>query len=86
MEKAEKATAMLESSFHSSSCAWYNFLKVKTPSVRVISKVQLQPGVWVHRGTSMHTNTHGLLMTSYLVRESGRAPRALQAGMYRLVF
>lgn len=73
----ERVTATLESSLHSFCCSWHNFLKVKTPSVRAISKMQLQPGVWVHRGMSTDTTTHGLLTTSYLVCKSGR-----QVGRY----
>lgn len=68
----EPHTATLESILHTFCCSWYNFLKVKTPSVRVISKVQIQPRVWVHRRTSTHTNTRGLLTISYLVCKSGR--------------
>lgn len=52
-------------------------MKVKTTSEIVISKVQLQPEVWVQRGMRTHKNTLGLLKKTYLVCESRR-----QVGSY----
>lgn len=57
-KRKERVTATLGSSLHTFCCSLYNLLKIKMPSMRVISKMQHHhPGVWVHSEKSTHTHT-----------------------------
>jgi len=76
MENAE-----IESHSHAGKWSSYlllllaHFLKVKAPSARVISKVQLQPGVWVRTGMSTHKLTwtaHDKLLGLRVLKTGGK--------------
>lgn len=65
-KRQKESTAMLENSILIFWCSWCNFLKVKTTSEVVASKVQPQPGFWLQRRMRTHKNTLGLLNETYL--------------------